>query len=154
MLYGRFLFLDFTYTLFYIDCNFVTLLLLLLFSLQIVDAVSGCVKSWIDASDPGSGNWLKYVRSCSDDRQRNVRAIQGRDDRIYYMATRDVDVGRELLLYNDEPVTVAAQGEFSGTGSPVSNDDSNAGERSGSQLCHPTNYLFKTRVGEGILFFS
>lgn len=61
------------------------------------------VKSWVDASDPGSGNWLKYVRSCSDELLRNVMAVQ-RDDRIYYKATRDIEVGSELLLYNDDAV--------------------------------------------------
>ena len=43
--------------------------------LQIVDKC-GKVLGWTDASEPGTGNWMKYVRSSEDVQQRNVMAVQ------------------------------------------------------------------------------
>lgn len=79
--------------------------------LQIVDA-EGSVKAWVDASEPGTGNWLKYVRSCSELQQRNVRAIQNKDE-IFYTASKDIDVSQELLLFNDDAVVPEIQGKYS-----------------------------------------
>ena len=72
----------------------------------------GEVKSWVDASEPGTGNWLKYVRSCSSVSKRNLMVIQ-RCDEIYYKTTRDIKVGEELLLHNDD--TVVHESEGTGT---------------------------------------
>lgn len=64
----------------------------------------------MDASEPGTGNWLKYVRSCSMLQQRNLRAVQ-RKDEIFYTATKDISVGQELLLFNDDAVVPETQGD-------------------------------------------
>jgi len=48
------------------------------FHLQIVDQ-HGVVKSWIDASEPGTGNWLKYVRSSGKESEKNIMAVQVKD---------------------------------------------------------------------------
>ena len=63
----------------------------------------GEVKLWVDASEPGTGNWLKYVRSCSSLSKRNIMAVQSCEE-IYYKAKRDIKVGEELLLHNDDAV--------------------------------------------------
>ncbi|XP_067951190.1 histone-lysine N-methyltransferase MECOM-like [Watersipora subatra] len=68
----------------------------------------GEVKGWVDASEPGSGNWLKYVRSCSTLPQRNVMAVQCNDE-IFYKATVNIDIGCELLLFNDDAVVPESQ---------------------------------------------
>ena len=75
---------------------------------QIVDG-RGEVKAWVDASETGSGNWLKYVRSCSAVSQRNVMAVQCKEE-IYYKATEDIAVGKELLLFNDDAVIPENEG--------------------------------------------
>ena len=49
-----------------------------LLSLQLVDEV-GRVKGWVDSSEPGTGNWMKYVRSASDPNQQNLMAVQVHD---------------------------------------------------------------------------
>lgn len=79
-----------------------------MFILQIVDS-QGHVKAWVDASEPGSGNWLKYVRSCSELSQRNLKAVQSKD-KIYYWATKDIEVQQELLLFNDDAVMPETEG--------------------------------------------
>ncbi|GFO10024.1 PR domain Zinc finger protein 16-like isoform x2 [Plakobranchus ocellatus] len=40
----------------------------------------GKVKGWLDASSPGTGNWMKLVRSAEEQRQRNLMAVQLVDD--------------------------------------------------------------------------
>ena len=40
---------------------------------------TGKVKGWIDASERGSGNWMKYIRSAADKSQLNVMAVQVQD---------------------------------------------------------------------------
>ena len=42
---------------------------------QVVDKC-GKVVGWKDASEPGTGNWMKYVRSSELIHQRNVMAVQ------------------------------------------------------------------------------
>lgn len=64
------------------------------FSFQLVDD-HGKVKGWIDASEPGTGNWLKYVRSTSDPRQQNVMALQADDQVRHSTQVRDLGVGCE-----------------------------------------------------------
>ena len=50
-------------------------LLFFLLFLQVVDKC-GKVVGWKDASEPGTGNWMKYVRSSELIHQRNVMAVQ------------------------------------------------------------------------------
>ncbi|XP_067658178.1 histone-lysine N-methyltransferase MECOM-like isoform X1 [Haliotis asinina] len=61
----------------------------------------GKVKGWVDASNPGSGNWMKYIRGSEDRNQRNLMAVQV-DDQVYYRAVRDIHPGEEMLLYARE----------------------------------------------------
>ncbi|KAL8624326.1 hypothetical protein ACOMHN_044757 [Nucella lapillus] len=64
---------------------------------KIVDKC-GKVVGWTDASEPGTGNWMKYVRSSEDSSQRNVMAVQV-DEQVFYKAVRDIRPGEEMLLY-------------------------------------------------------
>ena len=52
----------------------------------------GKVKGWIDASEPGSGNWLKYVRSSQDPLQQNVMAVQVQDQVGNYYYSLHVNI--------------------------------------------------------------
>ena len=36
----------------------------------------GEIKGWIDASEKGSGNWMKYIRNCSRSENQNLMAVQ------------------------------------------------------------------------------
>lgn len=51
------------------DCSFY------FFSFQILNE-NGEIKGWIDASETGSGNWMKYIRNCSRSENQNLMAIQ------------------------------------------------------------------------------
>jgi hypothetical protein len=56
-----------------------------LLSFQLIDEC-GRVKGWVDAHEPGSGNWLKYVRSTQERQQQNVMAVQVEDQvRFFYI---------------------------------------------------------------------
>lgn len=46
-----------------------------IFLLQILNE-NGEIKGWIDASETGSGNWMKYIRNCSRSENQNLMAIQ------------------------------------------------------------------------------
>ncbi|KAK7486039.1 hypothetical protein BaRGS_00022648 [Batillaria attramentaria] len=62
-----------------------------------VDKV-GKVLGWLDASEPGSGNWMKYVRSTEQVLERNMMAVQV-DEQVFYKSVRDIEPGEEMLLY-------------------------------------------------------
>ncbi|OWF56046.1 PR domain zinc finger protein 16-like [Mizuhopecten yessoensis] len=59
------------------------------------------VKGWIDASEPGTGNWMKYIRSTEDCESRNLMAIQI-DKQVYYRTVRTVQSSEEMLLYTSD----------------------------------------------------
>ncbi|XP_041378050.1 LOW QUALITY PROTEIN: MDS1 and EVI1 complex locus protein EVI1-A-like [Gigantopelta aegis] len=45
---------------------------------KMADLVDNCgrVKGWLDASSPGSGNWMKYIRGSDSRDDRNLMAVQ------------------------------------------------------------------------------
>ena len=47
-------------------------------SLQLLDEF-GKVRGWLDAGQRGTGNWMKFVRSSSEESQRNLMALQVKD---------------------------------------------------------------------------
>lgn len=63
---------------------------------QISDA-NGTCSMWVDASEPGIGNWMKFVRTSYVLSLRNMKAVL-LNGQIYYKVTRDVKEGEELLL--------------------------------------------------------
>nr|KAG5698934.1 hypothetical protein BaRGS_024855 [Batillaria attramentaria] len=65
--------------------------------MKLVDKV-GKVLGWLDASEPGSGNWMKYVRSTEQVLERNMMAVQV-DEQVFYKSVRDIEPGEEMLLY-------------------------------------------------------
>ncbi|XP_013393556.1 PR domain zinc finger protein 16 isoform X2 [Lingula anatina] len=69
---------------------------------EIVDKF-GKVQGWVDASDPGTGNWMKYVRSALSRQEQNLMAVQA-DDQVYYKAIKDISPGEEMLLYARDAV--------------------------------------------------
>jgi hypothetical protein len=40
----------------------------------------GELKGWIDASETGTGNWMKYIRSCTRSENQNLMAVQIEED--------------------------------------------------------------------------
>ncbi|XP_072442350.1 histone-lysine N-methyltransferase PRDM16 isoform X5 [Chiloscyllium punctatum] len=72
------------------------------FGWEIVDEL-GNVKFCIDASQAGSGNWLKYIRSARSYNQQNLIACQI-NDQIYYKVIKEVKSGDELLVFMKDGV--------------------------------------------------
>ncbi|XP_014665325.1 PREDICTED: PR domain zinc finger protein 16-like isoform X2 [Priapulus caudatus] len=63
----------------------------------------GKVKGWIDATEPGTGNWMKFVRSAKAVEEQNVMAVQV-ESQVYYKAIKDIEAGEEMLLYERDAV--------------------------------------------------
>ncbi|CAF1206711.1 unnamed protein product [Rotaria sordida] len=53
---------------------------------------------FIDAFDPNNSNWLRFINSANTARQQNLVAVKHLDE-IFYLATRNIDAGEELLVY-------------------------------------------------------
>uniref|UniRef100_A0A8W8JS00 PR domain zinc finger protein 16 n=1 Tax=Magallana gigas TaxID=29159 RepID=A0A8W8JS00_MAGGI len=73
---------------------------------------NGEIKGWIDASETGSGNWMKYIRNCSRSENQNLMAIQIEEE-IYYKSMRDILPGDEMLIYPADPVCRMDAPDFS-----------------------------------------
>lgn len=55
----------------------------------------------IDGRDAFQSNWLRYVNSSSSVSEQNIRVVQY-DGNIYYMATKQIEIGQELLAFHGE----------------------------------------------------
>ena len=52
----------------------------------------------IDSRDALQSNWLRYVNCSSGAAEQNIRAVQY-DGNIYFMATKEIEIGMELLTF-------------------------------------------------------
>ncbi|XP_022090222.1 PR domain zinc finger protein 2-like isoform X2 [Acanthaster planci] len=52
----------------------------------------------IDAADPNTGNWMRYVKSARYFEEQNILASQEKKN-IFYKAMRDIPSGKELLCW-------------------------------------------------------
>lgn len=55
----------------------------------------------VDGRDAFQSNWLRYVNCSRSASEQNIRAVQY-DGNIYYMATKQIEVGEELLAFYGE----------------------------------------------------
>ena len=55
----------------------------------------------VDGRDAFQSNWLRYVNCACSSEDQNIRAVQY-DGNIYYMATKQVELGEELLTFYGE----------------------------------------------------
>lgn len=55
----------------------------------------------IDGRDAFQSNWLRCVNSSSSVSEQNIRVVQY-DGNIYYMATKQIEIGQELLAFHGE----------------------------------------------------
>ena len=55
-------------------------------------------KYYIDARSPAKSNWLRYVNCARNVREENVHSFPC-DGLVFYMTTRDVEPGTELLTW-------------------------------------------------------
>lgn len=55
----------------------------------------------VDGRDAFQSNWLRYVNCARIITEQNIRAVQY-DGNIYYMATRQIEIGDELLTFYGE----------------------------------------------------
>ncbi|CAM4829194.1 unnamed protein product [Rotaria magnacalcarata] len=59
---------------------------------------SGNIMYQIDASDPKSSNWLRFINCPNNFTQRNLMSLVYHGD-IFYLSIRNIEVGEELLVY-------------------------------------------------------
>ncbi|XP_016150460.1 PR domain zinc finger protein 16 isoform X3 [Sinocyclocheilus grahami] len=64
----------------------------------------GNVKLCLDGALEASGSWLKYVRTAPSHEEHNLAICHISEDQIYYKATRDIEIGEELLVYMKDGV--------------------------------------------------
>ena len=55
----------------------------------------------VDGRDAFQSNWLRYVKCGRSASDQNIRAVQY-DGNIYYMATKEIEIGEELLAFYGE----------------------------------------------------
>ena len=55
----------------------------------------------IDGRNAFQSNWLRYVKCAQSLAEQNIKAVQY-DNSIYYMASRDISIGDELLTWYGE----------------------------------------------------
>lgn len=55
----------------------------------------------VDGRDAFQSNWLRYVNCSKSVGDQNIRAVQY-DGNIYYMATKQIEIGDELLTFYGE----------------------------------------------------
>ncbi|XP_077998244.1 LOW QUALITY PROTEIN: histone-lysine N-methyltransferase MECOM-like [Glandiceps talaboti] len=66
---------------------------------EIVDEF-GKVKCWVDASEPGTGNWMKYVRSAPVLDEQNMIAVQI-NEQVHYKVIKSIEPMEELMVIKD-----------------------------------------------------
>ena len=69
-------------------------------SLQVRDDY-GKLMHLVDGRDAFQSNWLRYVNCSRCASEQNIRAVQY-DGNIYYMATKQIEIGQELLAFYGE----------------------------------------------------
>ena len=84
------------------DVNVLTwsnLIILLLSLLQIYE--NGQFSHFIDGSDENISSWMRFIRCARHKTEQNMSVLQyGKN--IYYYATRDIEVGDEMLVWYHE----------------------------------------------------
>lgn len=56
---------------------------------------------FIDARDPKYGNWMNFIQPARHSMEQNLRVVQYGNN-LYFVATADIRVGDELLVWYDE----------------------------------------------------
>lgn len=58
---------------------------------------------YVDASDPKSSNynWMNFIQCARNSTEQNLKLTQVSDN-LYFVATRDIGIGEELLVWYDE----------------------------------------------------
>ena len=62
------------------------------------------VSSYIDGSDPKYGNWMSLIQCARSREEQNLKLRQQvthKGVQLYFVVTRDIDHGQELLVWYD-----------------------------------------------------
>jgi hypothetical protein len=64
---------------------------------------SSSLAYFVDASDPklSNHNWMNFIQCARNSNEQNLKLTQI-DDNLYFVATRDISIGEELLVWYDE----------------------------------------------------
>ncbi len=57
---------------------------------------------YVSTVNPEKSNWVRYLRPAPSRKQRNVAAVV-KDDLLYFVTTRDLRKGEEVLYWIDDP---------------------------------------------------
>lgn len=83
----------------------------------------------MDGSDPHYRNWMYFIQYARHQDEQNLMAIQ-HEERVYFRAVRDIQLGEELLVWYDKYQYDLYMGIPQGF-----KDSSSAEERAGKQNC-------------------
>lgn len=63
----------------------------------------GSISHYVDASDPqlSNYNWMNFIQCARNSDEQNLKLLQTSGN-IYFVATRDIEVGQELLVWYDQ----------------------------------------------------
>ena len=58
--------------------------------------------AFVNTSNPEKSNWFRYVRPAGFRERRNVVSVF-KNGEMYFVSTRDIDKGQEVLFWTDDP---------------------------------------------------
>ena len=59
-------------------------------------------KKYVSTTNPEKSNWVRYIRPAPTRKQRNVAAVY-KDDQLYFITSRNISKGEEILYWMDDP---------------------------------------------------
>lgn len=108
----------------------------------------------VDGRDAFQSNWLRYVNCSKSVGDQNIRAVQY-DGNIYYMATKQIEIGDELLTFYGEKFARILGMKTSKKGAPKdkeANDESFACKNCGKMYSNPASLIghlkYKCNTGQ------
>lgn len=109
----------------------------------------------IDGRDAFQSNWLRYVNCSSSTSEQNIRVVQY-DGNIYYMATKEIEIGQELLAFHGEKFArilgIKLPKKKKGEVETETDDDSFACKNCGKMYSNPASLIghlkYKCNTGQ------
>lgn len=72
--------------------------IIIIIRMQVHDK-SGNIIHYVDGSELNKSNWLRYINCPENLHQQNLVAFVVDESEIFYLVTRDIPIGQELLVY-------------------------------------------------------
>jgi len=117
----------------------------------------GTLMHLVDGRDAFQSNWLRYVNCSSSVGDQNIRAVQY-DGNIYYMATKQIEIGDELLTFYGEKfarilgIKTSKKGASKTSKQKEASDESFACKNCGKMYSNPASLIghlkYKCNTGQ------